>query len=118
MIDEKKVKVRVTDLSKRFGDLLVADKLTFDVYEKEFLVIVGPTGCGKTTFLNLLSTLIPPTGGQISIDGQQLDLRQHSLSYIFQEPSCIPWLTVDQNIEFGFDTARRCRSSGRYRSSG
>lgn len=107
MIQNKEVKVTVRDLTKSFGDLLVMDRLNFDVYEGEFLVIVGPTGCGKTTFLNLLSTLIPPTKGQIRIDGEQLDLKRHNLSYIFQEPSCIPWLTVDQNIKFGFDTNRR-----------
>ena len=103
----KKVKVQVTNLSKRFGDLSVIDGLSFDIYEGEFLVIVGPTGCGKTTFLNLFSTLIPPSEGQIRIDGEEADLKRHNLAYIFQEPSCIPWLTVDQNIRFGFETARR-----------
>ena len=107
MKTNSQVKVQVTNLTKRFGDLLVTDNLTFDVYNGEFLVIVGPTGCGKTTFLNLLSTLIPPTDGQIRIDGEPVDLKKHNLSYIFQEPSSIPWLTVDQNISFGFETKRR-----------
>lgn len=107
MANEKKVKVQVTDLTKKFGDLLVTDRLTFDVYNGEFLVIVGPTGCGKTTFLNLLAQLIPPTNGHIMIEGEPVDLKRHNLSYIFQEPSCIPWLTVDQNIKFGFETSRR-----------
>lgn len=107
MAEDKRVKVQVTDLTKQFGDLLVCNQLNFNVYEGEFLVIVGPTGCGKTTFLNLLSTLIPPTKGQIRIDGEPVDLKKHSLSYVFQEPSSIPWLNVDQNIRFGFDTKRR-----------
>ncbi len=107
MGEEKRVKVQVTNLTKQFGDLLVCNQLTFDVYEGEFLVIVGPTGCGKTTFLNLLSTLIPPSKGQIRIDGEPVDLKKHSLSYVFQEPSSIPWLNVEQNIKFGFDTKRR-----------
>jgi ABC-type nitrate/sulfonate/bicarbonate transport system ATPase subunit len=103
----KKVKVQVTNLVKRFGDLLVIDDLSFNIYDGEFLVIVGPTGCGKTTFLNLFATLIPPSEGQIKIDGEPVDLKRHNLAYIFQEPSCIPWLTVDENIRFGFDTGRR-----------
>jgi NitT/TauT family transport system ATP-binding protein len=103
----KKIKVQVTNLVKRFGDLQVIDDLSFDIYDGEFLVIVGPTGCGKTTFLNLFATLIPPSEGQIKIDGEPVDLKRHNLAYIFQEPSCIPWLTVDENIRFGFDTGRR-----------
>lgn len=107
MTETAPVKVRVTDLTKQFGNLLVTDRLTFDVYEGEFLVIVGPTGCGKTTFLNLLSTLIPPTSGEIRINDEPVNLKRHNLSYIFQEPSCIPWLTVDQNIRLGLETGRR-----------
>jgi ABC-type nitrate/sulfonate/bicarbonate transport system ATPase subunit len=103
----KKAKVQVTNLAKRFGDLSVIDGLSFNVYEEEFLVIVGPTGCGKTTFLNLLSTLIPPSEGRIMIEGEPVDLKRHNLAYIFQEPSCVPWLTVDENIRFGFQTGRR-----------
>jgi sulfonate transport system ATP-binding protein len=107
MNEGKKVKVQVTNLAKRFGDLLVIDGLSFNIYDGEFLVIVGPTGCGKTTFLNLFATLIPPSEGQIKIDSEPVDLKRHNLAYIFQEPSCIPWLTVDENIRFGFETGRR-----------
>jgi sulfonate transport system ATP-binding protein len=107
MRNENIKKVKVRNLTKKFDDLLVADRLTFDVYDGEFLVIVGPTGCGKTTFLNLLSQLLSPTAGEIRIDNEPVNLKRHNLSYIFQEPSCIPWLTVDQNIKFGFKTNRR-----------
>ena len=54
-------KVRVEHLTKRFGDLLVLDDLNFEVQEGEFLCIVGPTGCGKTTFLNSLTRLYEPS---------------------------------------------------------
>lgn len=47
---EDKVKVKVKNLTKKFGDLLVLDDISFEVKEGEFLCIVGPTGCGKTTF--------------------------------------------------------------------
>ena len=50
---KKKVKVQVAHLSKSFGDLHVLDDISFDVKEGEFLCIVGPTGCGKTTFLTV-----------------------------------------------------------------
>ena len=48
------VKVEVKNLTKKFGDLLVLDNISFDVYQGDLLCVVGPTGCGKTTFLNSL----------------------------------------------------------------
>jgi len=107
MSSDKRVKVVVENLTKEFGSLLVLDKLSFKVHDGEFLVIVGPTGCGKTTFMNLLTKMIPSTIGSIKIDGEEADLKKHNLAYILQEPSCIPWLTVDQNIQYGFQTQRR-----------
>ena len=67
------VKIKVEHLTKKFGDLLVLDDLSFHVKKGEFLCVVGPTGCGKTTFLNLLSCLIEPTAGRILIDGVPAD---------------------------------------------
>jgi sulfonate transport system ATP-binding protein len=95
------IKVEVAGLTKTFGELLVLDNVNFTVSKGEFLAIVGPTGCGKTTFLNLLSRLIPATKGHIRIDGHEADPKKHNLAFVFQEPSSIPWLTVKQNVEFG-----------------
>ncbi len=69
--------------------------------ENDFLCIVGPTGCGKTTLCNLVSTLLPPTNGTIEIDGEQANPAIHNISFVFQEPSCLPWLTIEDNIKFG-----------------
>ena len=63
-------KVKVVGLTKKFGDLLVLNDISFNVKKGDFVCIVGPTGCGKTTFLNLLVKLIEPTSGQILIDGE------------------------------------------------
>lgn len=98
---EKKIKVRVEHLSKSFGDLKVLDDVSFDVADGDFMCIVGPTGCGKTTFLNLLTKLIEPTSGRILIDGVPADPKKHNISFVFQEPSAFPWLTTEQNIQYG-----------------
>ena len=66
-------KVKVVGLTKKFGDLLVLNDISFNVKKGDFVCIVGPTGCGKTTFLNLLVKLIEPTSGQILIDGEPAD---------------------------------------------
>ena len=99
----KEPKVKVQNLTKRFGDLLVLDNLNFEVEEGEFLCIVGPTGCGKTTFLNSLTRLYEPTAGEILVNGIPVDPKKQNISYIFQEYSSFPWLTVEQNIRFGLE---------------
>ncbi len=94
-------KVQVKNLTKSFGEVHVLNDISFDIKQGEFLVVVGPTGCGKTTFLNLLTKLIEPTSGQILIDGEPADPRKHNLAFAFQEPSAIPWLNVEENLLYG-----------------
>jgi len=97
----EKVKVLVNHLCKSFGDLKVIEDCNFHINEGEFVCVVGPTGCGKTTFLNMLSNLLEPTSGEVLIDGQKVNPKKHNISFIFQEPSSFPWLTVEKNIEYG-----------------
>lgn len=106
-MEDKKIKVQVTNLTKKFGDLLVLNDVSFDVYDGEFLCIVGPTGCGKTTFLNSLTHLYEPTSGKILLDGEEINLKKHNIAYIFQEYSAMEWLTVRQNVRFGLDIKRK-----------
>ena len=94
-------KVEVRNLTKSFGDLLVLDNVSFDVGSGEFLCIVGPTGCGKTTFLNSLTKIYDIDNGSIKINGEEVDLQKHSLAYIMQEYSTMSWLSVRQNVQFG-----------------
>jgi len=100
MLSVKK-KVEVKNLTKSFGDLLVLDDVSFDVNDGEFLCIVGPTGCGKTTFLNSLTKIYEINKGSIKVDGQDIDPRKQNLAYIFQEYSTMEWLKVQENIEYG-----------------
>lgn len=94
-------KIRVEHLTKKFGDLLVLDDISFSVKKGEFVCVVGPTGCGKTTFLNLLTRIYQPTQGELYIDGTPADPKIHNISFAFQEPSAMPWLNVEQNLQFG-----------------
>ena len=63
-------KVEVKNLTKYFGDLHVLNDVSFNVRKGEFICIVGPTGCGKTTFLNLLTRIYMPSKGDLLIDGK------------------------------------------------
>jgi ABC-type nitrate/sulfonate/bicarbonate transport system ATPase subunit len=101
--DSNNIKIRVKDLTKSFGTLMVLDDISFNVGKGEFLSIVGPTGCGKTTFLNCLSKLMPTTKGNILIDGEEANPKKHNISFVFQEPTCMPWRTVKENVAYGME---------------
>lgn len=98
---ERQTKVKVVNFTKKFGDLLVLDDMNFEIKKNEFVCVVGPTGCGKTTFLNCLTKIYDTTNGEIYIDGEPANPRKHNISFVFQEPSALPWLTVKENLEYG-----------------
>jgi sulfonate transport system ATP-binding protein len=105
-MNNQEIKVKVNHLTKRFGDLLVLNDVSFEVHKNEFLCIVGPTGCGKTTFLNSLTKLYNISDGEILINNEPANLKRHNIAYIFQEYSTMPWLTVEQNVGFGLEIKR------------
>ena len=94
-------KIAVRDLTKMYGDLTVLDKVNFTIKRGELVCIVGPTGCGKTTFLNCMSKLTESTSGNIYIDGEVANPRKRNLAFVFQEPTALPWLTVEENVAYG-----------------
>ncbi len=97
----RNIKVKVKNMTKKFGNLLVLNDISFEVEAGEFLCVVGPTGCGKTTFLNCLTNLYEPTSGEILVDDIPVDLRKQNIAYIFQEYSTMPWLSVEENVAYG-----------------
>lgn len=102
-MNERIEKIKVVNCTKSFGSLLVLDQLNFCIYEGEFLCVVGPTGCGKTTFCNVVSRLLPETSGMITINEETVDPRKHNLSFVFQEPSCLPWRTLWDDVKIGLE---------------
>lgn len=103
---QNEYKVEVKNLTKYFDDLHVLDNISFNIKKGEFVCVVGPTGCGKTTFLNLLTRIHYPTSGDLYIDGESADPKKHNLAFVFQEPSSLPWLTVEKNLRFGMELKR------------
>ncbi|MEW6376883.1 MAG: ABC transporter ATP-binding protein [Thermodesulfobacteriota bacterium] len=89
------------DLSMKFDSLSVLENIRFKVHENEFLVIVGPSGCGKTTMARLLAGLQKPTSGRVTMQGEDVNPKAHNISIVFQEPSCIPWRTLWDDITMG-----------------
>ena len=85
----------------RHSSTQVLTDVNFSVSEGEFLAIVGPNGCGKTTLLRLISGLIRPTDGYILLRGQEIDGPGQGIGMIFQEIALLPWKTVKGNIGLG-----------------
>ena len=75
--------------------------LTFDVHAGEFLCIVGPSGGGKSTLLNVIAGLDAPDGGQVLFEDKPVTKASPERVVVFQEPALFPWLNVRANVEFG-----------------
>jgi len=75
------------------------------IEENEFVSLLGPSGCGKSTLLNLVAGFDKPTSGQVLFQGKAVQRPGPGRGVVFQEPSLFPWLTVEQNVEFGLRNA-------------
>ena len=75
------------------------------VEDGEFVCVVGPSGCGKSTFLRILAGLERPDGGEIMLDGKKLEDTGPDRIMVFQEGALFPWLTVEDNVEYGLKVA-------------
>jgi NitT/TauT family transport system ATP-binding protein len=99
-------KLRIDEVTLRFlpkgGKPVTAlDGISLDVADKEFSVIVGPSGCGKSSLLRLVAGLIEPSAGRISLDGREVTGPGRDRGMVFQSYTLFPWLTVEDNVEFG-----------------
>ncbi|MEO9338781.1 ABC transporter ATP-binding protein [Mesorhizobium sp. SB112] len=100
-------KLAVRGLSKIFprksGPLTVLDDINIDIQSGEFYVIVGASGCGKTTLLRTIQGLEKPSTGSIEMDGRPLIGPGHERGFVFQNDSLFPWRTTLENVTFGLE---------------
>lgn len=75
--------------------------LDLTVGAQEFLCLIGPSGCGKSTLLYILGGFVPPTSGEVLIDGRPVASPGPDRGIVFQEYALFPWLTVLENIMYG-----------------
>ncbi len=94
----------VKDLLKKFGDFTAVDHISFAVEEGEIFAFLGPNGAGKSTTIKMLTTLLSPTSGSITLGGfdpaRDPDRVRRSFGIVFQDPSLDDELTAYENMEF------------------
>lgn len=98
--------LELVNLTKKFGGGFKLGPLDLKISDNEILVIVGPTGSGKTTILNLIAGFVKPDQGSIIADGLDMTnvpVESRRIGYTFQHPSLFPHLTVYDNVVYGLD---------------
>ena len=73
--------------------------INLDVQRGEFISLIGHSGCGKSTVLNIVAGLLKATSGGVIVDGREVDAPGPDRAVVFQNHSLLPWLTVYQNVE-------------------
>jgi NitT/TauT family transport system ATP-binding protein len=94
------VELKNVSLTYRLGKettLALADA-TMDIGKGEFIAVVGPSGCGKSTIMKLVTGLLPPSGGEVRIDGRVVKGPIKGVGMAFQNPTLMPWRTTMDNI--------------------
>ena len=92
--------VQVQGLAKRYGDATVFDNVNFTMTEGQFVCIIGHSGCGKTTILNVLAGLEQASEGHVFMAQREVNAPGLERGVVFQGHALMPWLTVRQNIAF------------------
>ena len=104
-MDGKKIKLSLKHISQSYivknevSDAVV--DISLDVYDNEFLVLLGPGRCGKTVTLNMIAGLEQPVEGTIEVDGEPIHGSDERIGMVFQKLALMPWKTVMENVEFG-----------------
>ena len=99
--------IAVRKLSKRFGNVLALNDVSFEIEKGEWIAIMGPSGSGKTTLVNLLGCMDTPTAGEVVLDGQDIGklgpaelaaFRRENVGLVFQQFHLVPYLTAVENV--------------------
>ncbi|MCX6764727.1 MAG: ATP-binding cassette domain-containing protein [Candidatus Nealsonbacteria bacterium] len=96
--------IEVKNLTKKFGDFIAVDNISFSVDKGEIFAFLGPNGAGKSTTIKMLTTLLRPTSGEIKLNGynpiEDPNAVRCSFGIVFQDPSLDEELTAYENMEF------------------
>ena len=96
------IAIELSDVSVTFGRgeraVPALSRTTLRIGDGEFTALVGPSGCGKSTILRLVAGLVQPTTGVVILGGREVAAKALRIGMAFQNPTMLPWLTIEQNI--------------------
>jgi len=103
MAERRGATVELREVTKRYGDTVAVDQLSFTAPAGRITVLIGPSGCGKTTSLRMVNRLIEPTAGEILIDGQNVlsedaTALRRRIGYVIQQVGLFPHRTIGENV--------------------
>lgn len=102
--------VQLQHVTKRYGaGSAILEDIAFTVMPGEFVSIIGPSGCGKSTLLKLVAGLTAITAGQLRVEGMTAANARETISFIFQDPTLLPWRTVTGNIGLSLELEHATR---------
>src|SRR6201995_5614920 len=90
----------------RDGDVPSLRPLDFHINSGEFFVVVGPSGCGKSTLLKMISGLLPPSSGEITVEGEKVSSPHGNVGIVFQNSLLLPWRNILSNVMLPIDMKR------------
>lgn len=106
--------LRITNLTKKFGDFTALKNLTFDIQRGEFVCFLGPSGCGKTTLLRMIAGLEMHTSGSIVQNGEDISLlppTKRDFGIVFQSYALFPNLSIRRNVSYGIESRGTSRQA-------
>ncbi|HXV99118.1 MAG TPA: ATP-binding cassette domain-containing protein, partial [Anaerolineae bacterium] len=105
--------LKLQNITKRFGSVTALKNINLEIHDQEFLVLLGPTGAGKTTSLRCTVGLEKPDEGLVTMDGEvvnDISPAERDLAFVFQNYALYPRKTVYQNIAFPLEARKYTRT--------
>ena len=91
-------KLEVQHISKSFDGRPVLEDISLELYQGELVCLLGVSGGGKTTLFNVIAGLLPPDGGRVLLDGEEITSRPGRISYMLQKDLLLPYRTIQDNV--------------------
>lgn len=103
-MSERKIKLQIKDMTKKYDNGDGVEHINLDIYEGEIVTFLGPSGCGKTTILRTIGGFLDVTSGDITVDGQSIigmPPEKRPTAMVFQSYNLWPHMTIYENLAFG-----------------
>ncbi|PLR75401.1 ABC transporter ATP-binding protein [Bacillus canaveralius] len=106
--------IELQGIKKHFVDkednvIQVIKDITLDIKEKEFISIIGPSGCGKSTMFNIISGLMEPSAGHVTVKGENISSSTGHVGYMMQKDLLFPWRTILDNVSLGLEVKGKAK---------